>query len=308
MKVYEFPFKNSSYSQKLSQGLYKFEAWGACGFPGNSPGGKGGYTSGFIRLDKEITVHVYVGELGSKIIENFNGNKEGTNCVNGGGATDFRLEKGDTWYDFKSLKSRIMVAAGGGAYESYQGGDAGGLNGFPGEPSPNTVTSAGVGTQTNGGRPGETYSSHIPAYPGEFGFGGSGTTIGNSDGGGGGGSGYYGGGGMSFWGGGAGGSSFISGYPGCNAINEEANQPSEISHSNQPIHYSGLYFESPTIIAGNEQMPSPFNSTTMINGNEGNGYARITVINFYIPQKKCFSFELSLVFLFIYSNKSNLKS
>ena len=306
MKIYEFPFKNSSYSQKLSQGLYKFEAWGACGSPGYSPGGRGGYTSGFIRFDKEITV--YVGELGSINIENFNGNKAGTNCNNGGGATDFRLEKGDTWYDFKSLKSRIMVAAGGGGSDHYQGGDAGGLLGISGQPSPNTVISAGVGIQTNGGIAGQTYSSHLSAYPGKFGIGGSGTTIGDSDGGSGGGNGYYGGGGISIWGGGAGGSSFVSGYPGCNAIKEESNQELEITHSNQPIHYSGLYFESPTIIAGNEEMPSPLKSTTMIIGNEGNGYARITVIDFYFPQRECFSFDLSLVFLFIYSNKSTNNS
>jgi hypothetical protein len=78
--------------------------------------------------------------------------------------------------------------------------------------------------------------------PGGFGYGG-GAPSGYDAGGGG--SGYYGGsGGNGGEDGGGGGSSFISGYPLCNAIDRNGN------HTGQPVHYSGYLFERPYMKAG----------------------------------------------------------
>ena len=58
MKIYEFPFKKSSYKVKLRKGFYLFEAWGA------DLGGKGAYTSGYIQFNETTTIYVFVGEKG----------------------------------------------------------------------------------------------------------------------------------------------------------------------------------------------------------------------------------------------------
>ena len=73
-----------------------------------------------------------------------------------------------------------------------------------------------------------------------------------------------------------GGSSYISGYPGCKAINKESTADN-ITHSDSPDHYSGKVFSDPVMIAGNDTMPN-YDGGTMV-GNSGNGYARITKIN-----------------------------
>ena len=88
-------------------------------------GGNGGYTSGIIQLQKDEKLYVYVGGQGSDAVvgkdspKGFNGGGLGTwdhsdddAAGAGGGATDIRLVSGN-WNDFTSLKSRIMVAAGG---------------------------------------------------------------------------------------------------------------------------------------------------------------------------------------------------
>lgn len=126
-----------------------------------------------------------------------------------------------------------MVAAGGaGTCWSYTGNNGG------------TLTTGGT-TQTAG------YA---------FGYGGPGTnnskfTIGPSGGGGG----YYGGkGGQTSGALGTGGSSFISGHPGCNAINASG------SHTGQPIHYSGVQF---------------YNTSMQAGARSGNGLVRISPVH-----------------------------
>ena len=70
----------------------------------------------------------------------------------GGGATDIRLVAND-WDNFESLKSRIMVAAGGGgATNLTAGGAGGGLEGLTNRKrsQPGTQTSGyqfGIGTK-----------------------------------------------------------------------------------------------------------------------------------------------------------------
>ena len=70
---------------------------------------RGAYTNGIINLTKGTILYVYVG--GSN---GYNGGGGQSSDRPGGGATDIRLIEG---VDFNSLKSRIMVAAGGGGHE-----------------------------------------------------------------------------------------------------------------------------------------------------------------------------------------------
>ncbi len=85
-----------------------------------------------------------------------------------------------------------------------------------------------------------------------------------------------------------GGSFFISGHNGCDAIKEESTE-NNIIHTGQSIHYSGLYFTNNLMIDGDgyrwttkkeEQIGMPSHSdNSIIMGNSGNGYARITLIS-----------------------------
>ena len=160
---------------------YKIECWGAQG--GNSPqdsnnkyfnvvyGGKGGYCSGMISLSNGLVFYIYVGQsdVGQAPIseKSFNGGGAPTGRWDyprsGGGATDVRLIEGNTWDDFGSLKSRIIVAAGGGGAQHYEngingeGGYAGGLlgqNGFFVGPGNTPYLVATGATQTSGGNGG----------------------------------------------------------------------------------------------------------------------------------------------------------
>ena len=128
-------------------GKYQIELWGAEGnyyASGNSyqNTGKGAYVSGEIYLNKGTKLYVYVGQhshdSNSYNSSMFNGGSipasvyQGHYSGSGGGATDIRLKEGN-WDDFEGLKSRIMVAAGGGG-NMYNGGNifkgsyAGGLD------------------------------------------------------------------------------------------------------------------------------------------------------------------------------------
>ena len=284
-----------------STGIYRIELWGSGGTVNDliiAPG-KGGYTKGEISLTEGDRIYVQVGS-GS-----YNGSGSGE--APGGGATDIRLTSG-TWDNFDSLKSRIMVAAGGGGgfhkpnTSNHVSGDAGGLIGYDadaiytGSSTLSTGYSGHGATQTQGGS-GGTASLHPGIYTdggtfvnahknGTFGQGGYG---GASSGGGGG---YYGGGhGIhpgSTWTGGGGGSSFISGYAGCDAISSSSTE-NNIVHTNSPYHYSGKKFTNSVMIDGrgcdwssgsagncgaNQIQPDGSYAT----GHSGNGYARITLI------------------------------
>ena len=294
-KVLNFPFRNSPYLVTLPPGKFKFEAWGAAGHTNNcsySPDfitGRGGYTKGVITFKKAQVISVYVGQKGYYGLV-FNSHNELYN--DGGGATDFRLvNAGTEWYNFESLKSRIMVAGGGGGADCYKGGDAGGLIGLNGGGSSWWGNIATGGNQTSGGQPGisknpNNNETRVP-FPGRFGISGSGRCITNGDPtiecyfAGSGGGGYYGGGGNSGDGGGGGGSSYISGHEGCISILPNAINESELQPSNDSFHYSNLYFTEAILLGGNESIPL-FNSTegTMI-GNEEGGFARITYLSTY---------------------------
>ena len=274
-------------------GNYKLEVWGAQGgnnydsgngYTNTVYGGKGGYCSGEITFPSNLNVYVYIGQSGEGTREKtFNGGgKAGRDGGrSGGGATDIRLIGNDTWSDFNSLKSRTIVAAGGGGVHHYlegsDGGYAGGLIGqngfdrtFPAYNYPYTVATGG--TQTLGGEGG---IGEVNGYNGTFGVGGNSGTFG-----GGGGSGYYGGGGAgnnnSRVGSGAGGSSFISGYLGCDAIAESSTEDN-IIHTGQPNHYSGYVFTNSVMIDGGSIMPKPKGGIET--GHSGDGYCIISWIS-----------------------------
>jgi len=274
---------------------YKIECWGAQG--GNSYdsgngytntvyGGKGGYCSGEITFPSNLNVYVYIGQSGEGTREKtFNGGGKGGPAYNGrsgGGATDVRLTEGNTWNEFNSLKSRIIVAAGGGGAQHFvygcNGGNAGGLSGQGGFESHgssyDSYTLATGATQTSGGTRGKGGNYLSEGTNGVFGIGGDYDSYDHGSGGGGG---YYGGGGgghnSGIVGSGAGGSSFISGYIGCDAITESSTE-NNIIHTGQSNHYSGKVFTNPIMIDGGSVMPSPTGSTET--GHTGNGYCIIT--------------------------------
>ena len=277
---------------------YKIECWGAQGGNGYEDlqhgnytntvyGGKGGYCLGMITLPYNLFFYIYVGQSGEEVdvIKTFNGGGAGgiyESCRSGGGATDIRLSNG-TWDDFNSLKSRIMIAAGGGGSEHYRegsnGGNAGGLSGQDGPYCRCTscnyypyIAATGA-TQISGGE--EAIGKWV-GNKGTFGIGGDKI----NEYGGGGGGGYYGGGGgasnSGVVGSGSGGSSFISGYTGCNAISESSTEDN-IIHTGQPDHYSGKVFTNAVKIDGGSVMPKPKGGTET--GHLGNGYCIISWIS-----------------------------
>ena len=231
-------------------GYYKIECIGAKGGKSlvrsvqTTDGGYGGYTSGVIKLEKGEKLYVYVGghgadaEEGKNSPNGYNGgglgtwdNRDTEAAGAGGGATDIRLVEGN-WNDFESLKSRIMVAAGGGGSSwNTQGGAGGGLKGLTNR------ARAVPGTQTSGYK---------------FGIGQNGSGVGNSNGVAGAGGGYYGGTTSDYADdceAGAGGSSFVSGYLGCDAIAENSTE-NNIVHTGQSIHYSNKKFVDAEILDG----------------------------------------------------------
>lgn len=279
-----------------NDGVYRVSLWGASGGDYTKQGGYGAYTDGYITLKKGETFYVYVGQSGDGVSTptfNGGGSSAAANSRSGGGATDIRLVAG-SWNNFDSLKSRIMVAGGGGGASGWStaiiGGNAGALTGYNGNfyraSGSSAYTVSTGGTQTKGGNAG---TGAAAGTPGLFGIGGNGQV----SYGGGGGAGYYGGGGASYnsnvVGTGAGGSSYISGHLGNDAINETS-IVNNITHSGNPDHYSGFVFFNSRMIDGSgnilsagktvpSKMPNPngtFNNTGI--GNDGNGYARIEYV------------------------------
>ena len=269
---YDYNTGNYQIFTTLCSGTYQIELWGA----GSRYSVGGGYVKGEFSVGPTEVVkagqdlYLYVGGQGISgtgpggtyhiISGGWNGGGDAfnytadTNSGSGGGATDIRYFSTTptsaelTWNNATGLRSRIMVAGGGGGYVGAFNitlGAGGGLTGItcsvtypdPALPTAIIYTAPG-GTQIAGGSLG-----------GSFGQGGNGGTASGSNpsfpvlahraGGGGG---YYGGGYNTLAGGG--GSSFISGHAGCNAVNSSG------GHTNQPNHYSGLVFTNTVMIDG----------------------------------------------------------
>ena len=312
------------YSIFLDRGIYKLEVWGAQGGDGRiqnsnilrtGSGGRGAYASGYIKIHYNTHLYLYIGGKGEDQIEQRAGGKGGYNGGGdggadsnknnedyyesnggGGGATDFRLIYNEKFSDIGSLKSRIIVAAGGGSacssnktvcqyttnvdgdllcqksneiiYDDYRGGPGGTLHGY------RLNQAVFTGNQTKG----------------SFGLGTAGLSIANYtlnqekiSGGsvGGGGGGYFGGTSITerpnnayVQAGGAGGSSYVSGCDGCRSV--ELFPVNEINTTDNNVHYSGLKFWKIEMKSGFETIPSPNGSSEI--GHSGDGYAIITFI------------------------------
>jgi hypothetical protein len=271
-----FPCSNSSdctyYSVKLESGSYNLEVWGAQGgndtsYPDTIFGGRGGYSKGTIHLRSKTTLYVYVGGSGTGYLPGSDFGSTG-----GGGATDVRLLSG-SWNDANGLKTRIIVAGGGGRHgKNYEqvtgfiGNDGGGTT----TPSftVNSVTVTGA-TQTSGGSSTSNYrvlGSFGYANPLNYGNnnsregynGGSRGCDKFSNGGAGGG--WWGG--CTSWTTGSGGSGFVY-----------------TSSNSQCSASSDYYLSNAATFAGNTNFVSPYGGNEI--GHRGNGYARVT--NLYPP-------------------------
>ena len=314
-KIWNYEYTGSAQDfTTTTDGIYKIEVWGAQGgsYDTTYIGGNGAYASGEIRLKKNKNLYVYVGQENG-CVEGASGFTTGgyngggyaghTGWNNryfcgGGGATDVRLING-VWNNIDSLKSRIIVAAGGGGANYYSpgyhaiGGSGGGLIGY--KSSGNTgskgdgVAKGNAGTQFNGSG---------------FGVGKGQTTSG-------GGGGYFGG-DVVTWDGGTGGSSFISGHAGSVAILESStedsivfkNDSNGISCSSENSlgynvlgyntdyecsqHYSGYVFHNTKMIDGNgytwtsekgDYIGQIQPDGEVLNGHLNDGYARITLLS-----------------------------
>ena len=266
----------------LQPGIYKFECWGAEGGTHDSEnyGGRGAYTSGILHLHEKQTFYFYVGESGQTVTgeikvlpPTFNGGGSGgiqtsTSGLthygsSGGGATDVRTIAG-LWYNETSLKSRIMVAAGGGASTTNGPPNQTCRGGYGGAPIGGIGEKTGTQDNIEDATGGETYTygkggvgQRSSGEDGDLGVGGNG---GNSHSTSGGGGGYYGGGGSGVSGYnhqcGAGGSSYISGYK---------DQPQQ-----------SLIFQHPIMNSGNDLITR--HTGELSRGNKGNGHIRITIL------------------------------
>ena len=297
----ENSYECSQISILLKSGKYRFELWGAQGgysrYLNNeslreSSGGRGAYVSGNIELKTNKHLFLFIGGKGedqtgtsqsSACLGGFNGGGKGgvdelDKEVNttwpesgaGGGATDIRLLN-DT--SILGLKSRIIVAAGGGGGVSAE----------------TLITDGTPGGALRSNCNGDNVLS-ATQNEGLFGYGQDGysfvETIGSQNGGstGGCGGGYYGG----FMKnrteflkdkievGGSGGSSFVSGCHECDAVQYELTD--QISHSGQPIHYSGLLFQNINMKSGQENIPKPIDGSDTEIGHQGNGAIVITYL------------------------------
>ena len=289
---------------------HKLECWGAKGgstnasgystYGGSNGGGDGGYVAGNISLNQNTTVYIYVGGIGEQYSINgggahaggWNGGGPQVAGSAGSGATDIRLKKNSditVWNDATSLKSRIIVAGGGGGWDCGAGGEAGGLTGYPGYISTNSFGSNTTHTTRDSG--GTQDSGGTGRATGGFGYGGGSVSYNT----GGGGSGWYGGGQSTADNeGGAGGSSFISGHSGCNGWNNSTNQHAGVGNPSiidgvtwsfnknstmQMIDGEGYLWPYNSTSKGSlTAMPRPdtSNSTYASGGHTGSGYARIT--------------------------------
>ena len=260
-----------SYKYEAYPGIYKIECWGGKGRDwSENSGGKGGYVSGYIKFYHFLNLYVYPGGIGNKGEKDVVFNGGGRSQYNGGGASDVRLIGGD-WNNLESLISRIIVAGGGGGSDADHNnvadiaGSAGGIQGY----SSQSGDGKG-GNQTHGGDGNN---------PGSFGQGGSNTRY-DGSGNGAGGGGYFGGSASndSGFNSGGGGSSFISGYPGCIAVDPSSTDPYNMKMLKNEVHYSGYKFFLSEMKDGRSQMPSP-DGHSYENGHSSYGVVKITFLS-----------------------------
>ena len=266
--VYNFDYTGSeqTFTAPVS-GTYKLETWGAQG--GNSIangsnyeiGGKGGYSSGYIKLSTNNILYINVGGKGENGILNQNDISGGYNgggishwdkrddeaSGGGGGATHMASISG-ILNNLENKKDSILIAsgAGGGGSWMYGAGHGGGITGGS-SLNPEHNTSSIGGNQLNGYK---------------FGLGSDGIDDIGSPGGGGGG-GYFGGNGGNDNGvSGAGG----SGYIGNPLLKDKVMYCYNCEESSE---------ESTKTISTTCSEETPTENCAK----KGNGYARITLVS-----------------------------
>lgn len=266
----------------LKTGYYLLEVWGASGGgngsgAGLNNGGRGGYASGIVKLEKGEELFLYAGGQGGMQMNGggaggANGGGTGGRYTSatavvggGGGASDIRINTNSNY-------ARVIVAAGGGGAgsNSWQdnmndiGGAAGGALGSEGKPLSSNYTGKG-GTQSAGGATASDRGDFVNG-PGIFAQGGSCSHTDKTGGGGGGG--WYGGGAGSYCGGG-GGSSWVFTQATYAAWTNSANKPGYLLTSTH-------WLQKAQIIAGSTAMPNPRNNNISAVGMSGNGYVRVS--------------------------------
>ena len=190
-------------------GTYKLETWGAQGggwynSSASIDGGVGGYSTGFIFLNKNDILYVRIG----KSSENYH--KE-SHAPAGGGATSIKnslLDDG-TLTNYKNDIDKIIIVSGGGGGSEWTTGQGGAGGGFIGGSGlRGSAINAEGGTQLSGGKTVAYENNSNPSEHFDGSFGQGGYTIGD-DGGGQGGNRFYGGGASDYTYGGGGGSGYI---------------------------------------------------------------------------------------------------
>ena len=297
----------SSSSIILSPGTYTFECWGAQGGTGLGQGekmyqgGKGAYASGVLALMKKTRFYLFVGGKGAdgdpapNTIANggYNGGGKGgpdtsddEGSGGGGGSSDIRLINGE-WNDTKSIFSRIIVAAGGsGSADEGIGAPGGALNGYKPTADCSETYAYSTTSQTNGYELGVGEDGRPHSCTPSSGAGG----------------GYYGGKAAdgidipTYMAVSSSGTSFVSGYKGCIAVDENR------AHTDSSIHYSKLEFINPIMKSGIEEFPSPTQKEEK--GHSGDGSILITLLS---SSNTCYRknnkshFIISLILINMYS-------
>ncbi len=298
-----WPWTNGDYTVTLPKGEYKLELWGAQGGGGRGGSifaGYGGYTTAkFTVTDVASTIYIAVGGQGENsalrnLAQGFSygggGYNGGGNVLGGGGsipsgqtggggggATHVATAPGILSSLSANKNAFLLVAGGGGGYghdsneQNKFKGCGGGVSGQD-DANYGTYTAYAYGrggTQTAGGTVDTNliYSSdNILVTAGGFGQGGQGGSWGNGSGAGGGG--WYGGSGGYIQGGGGG-----SGHIGTDSRLSAGAMIAGGSSNQNPLGRTVLYTAYASAI------PNPTGSGT-IKGQVGNGFAKITVLNF----------------------------
>ena len=239
-------FSNSSitYSYKNTEqtfitpdsesGWYRIELWGAQGNENN--GGKGAYTTGLIYLTEGEQLYFYVGKNGGSEM--------------GGGDTSVRVDSGD---EEASLRSRIMVAGGGGSTPSAVG---------------TTVDRYTISSTNDNLTSTENYTSasNIGVNPYTFNQTANSPKVGK---------GYYNG--ILIDDNPTGGTSFISGYAGGIAFEKNDPNSSGISYIRYPYTFTNTSNESILNYSNNNGKPYVFYDGMMLAGvRSGDGLAKIS--------------------------------
>ena len=265
---YDYTGGEQTFTAPLS-GTYKLEVWGAQGYSVNSTyfGGYGAYSIGFVQLKNNTNLYIYVGQNGPGGYGNFTsypngGASYGASPVqggSGGGSTYILLTESDLSALENNLDEILIVSGGGGASTYYTGwnGTGGHAGGYMGGTGTRLTIDAGKytagtgGSQTSGGSTGSCGGEN-----GSFGKGGSTSTWGGSGGGG-----FYGGGGNCGATGGGG-----SGYIGNSLLTEKAMYCYNCQESKDI---------STKTISTTCTSATPKENCSK----QGNGYARITLVN-----------------------------